>query len=337
MNYLKRLLLVFLGLILVAVLVSFFFPSSFQLERAIVIKANPDIIFKQVNDLKKWGEWSPWAEKDPTIYIQPESFSANTSGVGAKFTWKSSHDEVGEGHIEIIESIPNNYVQYLTDFGMGETKGSFKLAEQEDGVLVVWDFKTDFGFNPVAKFIGLFMEDYVAPDYERGLERLKSYTENLPQINSSIVAKKYLAKPQWFLSIRDTIQQQQMNNIHGKLYTEINGYMDDNQILSDLPPIVIYHYWSDSIVDIEAGIQINDSLLVTSERIKLNKIDTGNVVAASHYGSYERLPETYFSINEWMRKNQVEVTGPPWEIYVTDPAMEPNPDKWETQIYFPIK
>ena len=128
-----------------------------------------------------------------------------------------------------------------------------------------------------------------------------------------------------------------MNNIHGKLYAEINQYMDQQGVVSKLPPLVIYHYWSDSIIDIEAGIQMNDSLQVKSERIKLNKIDTGNVISAIHYGTYERLPETYFSINEWMRKNQVEVIGPPWEVYITDPALESNPDKWQTEICFPIQ
>jgi effector-binding domain-containing protein len=71
--------------------------------------------------------------------------------------------------------------------------------------------------------------------------------------------------------------------------------------------------------------------------VKLNYIPTGSYVSATHYGVYERMPETYFSINEWMRKNEVQVIGPPWEVYITDPALEPNPEKWETQINFPIQ
>ena len=69
----------------------------------------------------------------------------------------------------------------------------------------------------------------------------------------------------------------------------------------------------------------------------MNKIIQTNVVTAVHYGPYDRLPETYFGINEWMRKNKVVVTGPPWESYITDPAIEPNPEKWKTAVYFPIE
>jgi len=113
--------------------------------------------------------------------------------------------------------------------------------------------------------------------------------------------------------------------------------MDEKGIESSLSPMVIYHFWSDTLIDIEAGIPINDSLVVESERIKLNKIEADFAVTAIHYGAYDRLPETYFGINEWMRTNQVEVIGAPWEVYITDPTEEPNPEKWQTAIFYPIK
>ncbi|NCP46619.1 MAG: hypothetical protein GW818_09435, partial [Flavobacteriales bacterium] len=146
-----------------------------------------------------------------------------------------------------------------------------------------------------------------------------------------------IEKNQWFLSIRDTISPIAMNNIYGKNYSEINQYMSQQKFESISVPLVIYHFWSDSIVDIEFGIPINDSITIDNNRIKLDKIKSGNVVTAIHYGPYERLPETYFGINEWMRKNKVVVIGPPWESYITDPTTEPNPEKWQTAIFFPIE
>lgn len=337
MNYLRRLLIIIIGLFGVVFLISFFLPSSFQYQSSIRVKANQEIVFNQVNDLKKWKEWSSWASIDPSIYNNPNAFSGNSKGIGAKFSWESDNDEIGQGYLEITNTTPNQFVEYVCDFGMGESIGVMNFNETPEGVEVVWGFSMDFGFNPFAKIFGLFMEDYIAPDYQKGLKKLKTYVENLPQINSGKVQVEKLNKPQWFLSIRDTVNQMQMSNIHGKLYNEINKFMDEQGIQSSLPPLVIYHYWSDTLVDIEAGIQIIDSIKINHTRIELNKIDTGKIVSASHFGPYERLPETYFSINEWMRKNEVEILGPPWEIYETDPASESNPEKWETKICFPIK
>ncbi len=313
-----------------------FLPSSFHMDRKIVINADKEQVFKQVNDLKNWKNWSPWALKDPAIYDMNQAFSNPSFGEGASFSWDSENDEVGKGTIEIVISTANEYIENDIDFGMGEITGTWNLNDVENGVEVVWGMDIDFGFNPFSKFYGLFMEDQVSPDYESGLERLKVFSENLPKIKKVVVKKEKLESDLWFLSIRDTVKQNEMNNVHGRFYAMINQYMDKNEIVSDASPMVIYHLWTD-IVDIETGIPITDSIVVNDTLIRLKKIPQCNVVTATHYGSYERLPETYFGINEWMRKNKVVVTGPPWESYVTDPATEPNPDRWETAIFFPIE
>ena len=35
------------------------------------------------------------------------------------------------------------------------------------------------------------------------------------------------------------------------------------------------------------------------------------------------------------RPQGIETTGPLWEIYWTDPGIEPDPKKWRTQILVP--
>ncbi|MCB0401826.1 MAG: SRPBCC family protein [Flavobacteriales bacterium] len=336
MKFVKRLLVTLVVFIVLIVLISLFLPSSFRMERSTVINADIKQVFNQVNDLKNWKNWSPWAKRDPAIYIQNDHFSDPSFGKGASFYWKSEHDEVGEGRMEIKASQNNEMVEYVVDFGMGDVYGGFYLTEQEEGVEVNWTMDMEYGFNPIAKFFGLFMEDYVAQDYESGLAALKTYAEDLPKINSVKVEQKRLDKI-WFLSIRDTANQMEMTNIHGKLYTEIGTFMDDKGIEMADAPIVIYHFWSDSVIDIEAGIPVKDSIAVEHSRIHLGNIRAGNVVTAIHYGPYERLVETYDGINEWMRKNKVTVIGPPWEQYVTDPVTESNPEKWQTAIFFPIE
>jgi len=303
MNYLKRLVLIIFGLVVLTFLISLFIPSTCKIEKSININAKSELLFKQIETPEKINVWSVWQDKT----------------------------------IEVRELVPNQSVVLSTNFGYDDTKEVLLITELDNEVQLTWAIELNFGFNPITKMSGLFIDEEVNDILQQELEKLKGHVENLPQINSSKVEKRLISENMWYLSIRDTIDQMQMNNIHGKLYSEINTYMDDNNINSDLPPIVTYHFWSDTLVDIEAGIQIKDSVQTNDARIKLNKLPIGSVVSATHYGSYERLPETYFSINEWMRKNQVEILGPPWEIYITDPGLESNPEKWETQINFPIK
>ncbi len=337
MNLLKRISLVFLISILILVIISLFLPSTFYLEREVVIDADKGQVFNQVDELKNWENWSPWSYKDPLIYINNDSFSDPSFGEGASFIWVSEHDGVGSGSMEILKSIKDEYIRNNVDFGMGDVVSEWNFKDVEGGVEVVWNIEIDFGFNPFSKFFGLFLEEQVGVDYELGLNRLKVFCEELPRIHKVEVAESLLEGDLWFLSIRDTVTQMEMNNVHGKSYSEINQYMNEFDIVTDLPLMVIYHYWSDDKVDIEVGVPITDTTIVGSNRVKLNRIRRTNTVFATHYGPYDRLPETYFGINEYMRKNKVVVTGPPWESYVTDPASEPNPEKWKTVIYFPIE
>ena len=337
MNYLKRITLIIILIILIGLVISMFLPSSLHLERKIIINADKELIFEQVNDLKNWKNWSSWALKDSMIFNKKYAFSTPSSGIGAKFNWDSKNDEVGLGKIEIIQSNTYKSIENLLTINSNQFKGTWLFNDLENGVEVVCGIDIDFGFNPIDKFYGLFMEDEVSQDYELGLQRLRSFTENLPKIHRVEVKKEKIEKDQWFLSIRDTISPIAMNNIHGKILAKINLFMDKKEIESSATPIVIYHFWSDTLIDIEVGVPVKDSTIIGNNEIKLNKIKSGNVVTAIHYGPYDRLPETYFGINEWMRKNSVVVTGPPWESYLTDPATESNPEKWQTAIFFPIE
>lgn len=334
MNLLRRLLWVIGIFILIVVIISLFLPSNLQMKKSIVIDADKDQIFNQINDLKNWKNWSAWSLKDESIYLDENNYSKNTIGEGAIFTWMSNNEEVGEGELKILKS---NQEKIETEINIGfspiNSQWLFNIANE--GVEVEWITNIDFGFNPFSKFYGLFMGESMKKDYDLSLKRLKSYTENLPKIHSVKVIKDSVEKT-WFLSIRDTIKAQSINNAHGKMYAEINKYMDENNIDVSGSPLVIYHYWSDSIIDIEAGLPIKDSMDVSDQMVRLNKIAAGKVVTAIHQGHYDRLPETYFGINEWMRKNKVVVSGPLWEVYITDPATEPNAEKWKTAIYFPI-
>lgn len=337
MSLIKRLSLILLIIFMSIFVISFILPSTVKVERKIVISASSELVFKQVNELKNWKNWTVWAEKDSTIYGIPRSYSNPSNGVGATFNWKSTNDEVGEGKLKITKSQPLEVIEATLDFDAGEALSYWNFQEKDDLIEVTWGINIDLGINPLSKWFGLFMKDDLAADVEKGLQKLKTYTENLPQINSGVVTKKFIDKPQWFLSIRDTVDGSEIGTIHSKLFSEISLFMENNKISDDLSPLVIYYSWSDTLVDLEAGILLKDSIQITSNRVKLNKIRVGNVVTATHYGSYDRIPETYFSINEWMRKNEVQVIGAPYEIYIVDPSLEQNPDKWVTEIYFPIK
>jgi len=227
--------------------------------------------------------------------------------------------------------------QEISGYKLAEEDESWEFSLTEDGLKIVSYVKFSFGFNPLTKFYAVFDKYHIDKAFQHKFDSVKVVLEELPKIQGVAVVKKMMEGDIWFLSIRDTVNQMNMNNTHGKLYEEINQFLIAKELSITEPPLVIYHSWSDTLTDIEVGVAVGDSAMLGNERINMNKIERSNVVTAVHYGAYERLPETYFGINEWMRSNKVVVVGPPWEIYLTDPSSESDPKKWETAIFFPIK
>jgi hypothetical protein len=160
-------------LVLLLALVAFFFPRHYRIERALVMKAKPDIVLAQIADLRAWKNWSAWHERDPGMKL---SYSAQTSGAGAWSAWESKKE--GNGKMTITSQEPAKVVYALEflDVGMTST-GSMELAPDGEGVRVIWVDTGDLGMNPVNRWFGLFLDKLIGTDFERGLANLKRLVE----------------------------------------------------------------------------------------------------------------------------------------------------------------
>jgi uncharacterized protein YndB with AHSA1/START domain len=176
MRFLKRLAVGLVLLIGAFLVVVWFQPDDYRLTRQTVIAAPAAAVFAQVNDLKKWDDWSPWAKLDPNAKV---TFSGPQSGPGATFMW-DGNDKVGAGTMTITESRPNQRVATRTDFTRpfaGTSNADFVFSEQGGQTNVIWTMAGQQTF--IGKAICLFtpMETMLGPEFEKGLAQLKAVAE----------------------------------------------------------------------------------------------------------------------------------------------------------------
>ena len=151
-------------------------PDIFRVQRSASIKAPSEKVFALINDFKAWGAWSPWEKKDPAM---KRTFSAVTVGRGAHYAWEGNK-EVGQGGMEITESVPSSKIALKLDFLKpfeAHNTIEFTLAEQGDTTNVTWVMQ---GPTPYfAKIIHVFinMDNMVGKDFEAGLANLKAAAE----------------------------------------------------------------------------------------------------------------------------------------------------------------
>ncbi|MEN0001955.1 MAG: SRPBCC family protein, partial [Pseudomonadota bacterium] len=91
-------------------------------------------------------------------------------GIGSGFAFDGKD---GTGTQTIIAMEENKSVTMQIDLGaMGKPVTQFRLAPMDGKTEVTWSTKSDFGFNPVGRVFGLFLDGMLGPDYELGLREL---------------------------------------------------------------------------------------------------------------------------------------------------------------------
>jgi uncharacterized protein YndB with AHSA1/START domain len=153
---------------------SFLLPAQAVVTRSTEIAAPPDKVFAIVSDLRRFNEFSPWADLDPNIKY---TFEGPESGIGQKMNWTSDNADVGNGSQTITRYEPPNFLETQLDFGMrGRPVASFDLVPSTSGTNVTWTFKSDLDGIP-AKWFGLMFDRWIGADYEQGLAKLKAVAE----------------------------------------------------------------------------------------------------------------------------------------------------------------
>lgn len=175
MKFLKRFVLIILVLVLVLIGVGYMLPDEAHVTRDIRIDAPPAAVFPYVNDLRRFNEWSPWADWAPDVRYE---ISGPDAGVGARLSWHSDSPEVGSGSMLITASKPPERVTARLDTGtQGNATVYFDIEPAGDGSRVVWGYDSEFGNNIIQRYFGVMLELWVGGDYEQGLENLKTLVE----------------------------------------------------------------------------------------------------------------------------------------------------------------
>ncbi len=151
-------------------------PDVFRVERSASIKAPPEKIYAQINDLKAWAAWSPWEKKDPAM---KRTFGAVTAGKGAVYEWHGDKN-VGRGRMEITDAMQPSKIAIKLDFFEpfeAHNTTEFTMVRKDDATAVTWSMYGPANF--LSKLMGVFfnMDRMVGADFEAGLSNLKTIAE----------------------------------------------------------------------------------------------------------------------------------------------------------------
>ena len=176
MQVLKSFLSLSFIFILAFCFLGFFLPKHDNIIVEKYLSCQPNMVYQKMNDLNSWSQWTVWNQKDPNMI---KIFGDTIEGVGANYSWKGNY-KVGEGRIEIAESIPNQKVKFLLDFGAGyQNISEVDITPEGLGTKVKWSISMDKMSNPIAHHVlsgyqSVLMKYLVTKDYEESLKNLQN-------------------------------------------------------------------------------------------------------------------------------------------------------------------
>ncbi len=152
-------------------------PDTYKVTRSATMAAQPEAVFAQVNDFRKWAAWSPWAKLDPRM---KETFTGPEAGQGSVYDWAGDKN-VGKGRMTILESKAAELVRIKLEFiepfaDVADTR--FRFSPDGVGTRVEWEMAGNNNF--LSKAMCLFMggmDKMIGPDFEKGLAQLKAAAE----------------------------------------------------------------------------------------------------------------------------------------------------------------
>jgi hypothetical protein len=167
----KKFLLVLLLIVVVVAAVGFLIPRDYRVEETIVIAAKPSAIHEFVGDLRRWPDWMPWKEMDPTVEI---TYGKETKGIGASETWTGKD---GVGFIQVTASDEDKGIEYDMTMDEMPSKGAIRYERVGDSTKVTWSMSGEIDKPVIGGYFALLMPRMIGGSFEKGLAKLKTQAE----------------------------------------------------------------------------------------------------------------------------------------------------------------
>lgn len=177
-----RLILIFTAVLLAGfLLVTALLPNEYQVDRKVLVRAQPESVMPFLVELEKWHWWNPMRSMDPAMRVEDGPLA---SGVGSYYDWFSGM--LGNGRMEIVEILPQRSVTYRFSFDGDRDNpvySSLQLTRSDGQTEVLWSYRGKVGGRFFSRWLSLVAESSLGPTFDRGLQKLKALAETFEQMH----------------------------------------------------------------------------------------------------------------------------------------------------------
>jgi effector-binding domain-containing protein len=147
-----------------------------------------------------------------------------------------------------------------------------------------------------------------------------------------------------YAGIRTSVTMDGLAGAVDQTFPELFGWLAERGIEVAAAPFIRY-----LVIDMQGELEVElgvpaDVQAADGGRIRAGILPAGRYVVLRHVGPYDGLVASNAALLDWAREHEVALDswetdrGTAWrsrvEHYLTNPAAEPDPSKWETEIAY---
>lgn len=331
----KKILYVLIGLVAIWLILCLVGPSQIKVERSTDINASADVIRAKIVDLKFFHEsWSPWTEKDPNMKV---TYKGEIGQAGNSMSWESNNKEVGVGSMTYKYTHGDTIMESLYFEGQGEAQIYHIVASNGEGSKVTWIMQNDVPFY--VRFMMLFMniDKMVGPDFEKGLNKLKTVMESMPAsstVNYEVKEMNWDAKT--FYGVKSHLSFDKISDFFGTSYGKIGEALGKAKTQPIGMPKAIYFSFDEKtmMTDVAAVMEVANGTKL--EGVEKFETPAGKVLVIEYFGDYNKSANAHYAMDAYMKEKGLTQNFV-IEEYANDPMVEKDTAKWQTNIFYLVK
>lgn len=346
----------FLGLLLVVALIGgalygigrFLLPNALEVTRGVNVDRPRAAVFAMANDLRIVKEWSPYYARDPDA----DYAISETPGEGQSMRWVSDVREIGSGRMSIVGSSENEQVETILELGDRATLNarmelrSTTTETSANATNVAWAVSAECAegaVNVPCRYMNLALRQMIERDLDSGLARLKTLTEQLPDVDFERLNPLFdQFEPQTFVySVVETVSdnQTEVDRAEAIGLDQVRRFMTEYGLIASGPLVrVVTDYDAEqNRMSFRVGYPFAGPTPLTVVGVQIGQTPSGQAMHVLVEGTRAQVNGVYQQMYAYMQAHRMPMReeGRPWEI-VHDSGAADGSTPTRIEIFMPL-
>lgn len=135
--------------------------------------------------------------------------------------------------------------------------------------------------------------------------------------------------------VHEVVPMSALRPFFARAFSQVSAAMQAQGVQPVGPPFAHSFGMPGEEVEVEAGFPVI-AAVAQAGAVHGATLPAGRCVHGLHLGPYETLRATYAELAQWARAQRLGIRDDMWEVYLSDPQREPDPARWQTEIFWPV-